>query len=86
MYNVTLHLPVPAGEFVDANEALLKQLPPPLVAATYYRSTDLYMFDEFQTSKQQQPRRPPCSNLYDVFSNIRWVDVCHVISFVDRPH
>lgn len=25
------------GEFVDANESLLRQLPPPLVAVTYYR-------------------------------------------------
>ncbi len=30
---------------MDANEELLKSLPPPLVAAMYYRSTDLYMFD-----------------------------------------
>lgn len=31
------------GEFVDANEELLKSLPPPLVAAEYYRAQDLYM-------------------------------------------
>lgn len=59
------------GEFVDANESLLKSLPPPLVAASYYRSADLYMFDEFQTSKKAEPRRPQCKSLYDVFSNIR---------------
>jgi len=32
-----------AGEFVDANEELLRSLAPPLVAAQYYRSPDLYM-------------------------------------------
>ena len=31
------------GEFVDANEQQLKELQPPLVAAQYYRSPDLYM-------------------------------------------
>eukprot|EP00197_Chlamydomonas_leiostraca_P008573 CAMPEP_0202884810 /NCGR_PEP_ID=MMETSP1391-20130828/41340_1 /ASSEMBLY_ACC=CAM_ASM_000867 /TAXON_ID=1034604 /ORGANISM="Chlamydomonas leiostraca, Strain SAG 11-49" /LENGTH=484 /DNA_ID=CAMNT_0049568041 /DNA_START=96 /DNA_END=1550 /DNA_ORIENTATION=- len=59
------------GEFADANAPLLKTLPPPLVAAQYYRSSDLYMFDEFQTSKQAEPRDPPCGNLHDVFNNIR---------------
>lgn len=32
---------------MDANEELLKSLPPPLVAAVYYRSQDLYMFDRW---------------------------------------
>lgn len=59
------------GEFVDENEKTLKGMPPPLVALQYYRGSDLYMFDEFQTSKRVKPRRPPCRNLYDVFSNIR---------------
>lgn len=31
------------GEFVDANEELLKELPPPFVAVQYYRGDDLYM-------------------------------------------
>lgn len=51
------------GEFVDANEAALKQMPPPLVAAQYYRGTDLYMFDEFQTTQRREPRRPTCNTL-----------------------
>eukprot|EP00210_Caulerpa_lentillifera_P000781 g756.t1 len=60
------------GEFVDANEELLKSLPPPFVAVQYYRGDDLYLFDEFQTSNTNvQTRRPECSNLYDVFVNIR---------------
>ena len=59
------------GEFVDANEAILKSLPPPSVAVQYYLSNDIYMFDTFQTSKRSEPRRPSCSNLYETFCNIR---------------
>lgn len=61
------------GEFADANEALLKTLPPPYVAAQYYLSGDYYLFDEFQTSqvRSSAPRQPACANLYDVFVNIR---------------
>jgi len=63
------------GEFVDANEEFLKTIPAPPVAVEYYRSDNVYMFDKFQTSQQALPpeqwRRPPCSTLYDVFSNIR---------------
>ncbi len=32
-----------AGEFCDANEELLKSMPPPLVALQYYRGGDVYM-------------------------------------------
>ncbi|KXZ53636.1 hypothetical protein GPECTOR_6g553 [Gonium pectorale] len=67
------------GEFVDANEELLKSLPPPLVAAVYYRSPDLYMFDSFQTSQSvSNPRRPTCKSLYDVFRNICDDELEHV--------
>eukprot|EP01025_Chloroclados_australasicus_P057175 TRINITY_DN7117_c0_g1_i13.p2 TRINITY_DN7117_c0_g1~~TRINITY_DN7117_c0_g1_i13.p2 ORF type:complete len:450 (+),score=69.27 TRINITY_DN7117_c0_g1_i13:187-1536(+) len=59
------------GQFVDENQELLRSIPPPMVAAKYYRSQDLYMFDEFQTSRIREPRRPPCNNLYDTFVNIR---------------
>eukprot|EP00775_Hariotina_reticulata_P006705 gene6705-6926_t len=61
------------GEFADANEQLLKTMPPPVVAAQYYLGSDTYMFSEFQTSQARtaQPRRPPCATLYDVFINIR---------------
>ena len=38
------------GEFVDANEAALKDLPAPAVAKLYWDGNDLYLFDEFQTS------------------------------------
>ncbi len=56
---------------MDANEESLKSLPPPLVAAEYYRSSDLYMFDEFQTTSAPGSRRPRVGSLYDVFCNIR---------------
>lgn len=61
------------GEFADANEELLKTLPPPFVAVQYYLSGDYYLFDEFQTSQVRtaEPRKPSCDNLYDVFINIR---------------
>lgn len=59
------------GEFADVNKDLLRTLPAPLVAVAYYRSPDLYLFDEFQTSSTVSPRTPQCNNLYDVFINIR---------------
>lgn len=59
------------SEFVDANEDVLRSLPPPKIAKLYYDGGDLYMFDEFQTSEPRSSRRPKCENLYDVFCNIR---------------
>jgi hypothetical protein len=32
--------------FLEANKDILATIPPPLVALTYYRSQDLYLFDE----------------------------------------
>eukprot|EP00873_Tetraselmis_striata_P024274 jgi/Tetstr1/444538/TSEL_032415.t1 len=68
------------GEFVDANETLLKSLPPPYVALNYYLGSDLYLFDQFQTSNlaAKTSRRPKCDTLYDVFSNIRDDEGQHV--------
>mmetsp|Transcript_66749 Transcript_66749/g.159642 ORF Transcript_66749/g.159642 Transcript_66749/m.159642 type:complete len:678 (-) Transcript_66749:17-2050(-) len=79
------------GEFVDANEELLRKLPPPPVAVEYYRGGNLYNFDKFQTSMWAPEggikkkdlgtlRRPPCSTLYDVFSNIRDDEEQHVLT------
>eukprot|EP01023_Acetabularia_acetabulum_P055015 TRINITY_DN628_c0_g2_i1.p2 TRINITY_DN628_c0_g2~~TRINITY_DN628_c0_g2_i1.p2 ORF type:complete len:146 (-),score=30.27 TRINITY_DN628_c0_g2_i1:177-614(-) len=59
------------GQFAEENKELLEGIPPPLVAVKYYRSQDLYMFDEFQTSQVREPRRPACNNLYDTFVNVR---------------
>ena len=38
------------GEFLKANEVILKSLPAPNVAASYYTGEDLYAFDDFQVS------------------------------------
>lgn len=56
--------------FVQANKKRLQQLPPPNVARSYYKTGDLYLFDDFQTSRPPGSRRPPCENLLDVFQNI----------------
>ena len=54
-------------------------LDPAQVALEYYLNADLYLFDEFQQSaKGETKRRPPCNNLYDVFSNIRDDESEHV--------
>ncbi|WIA18851.1 hypothetical protein OEZ85_003529 [Tetradesmus obliquus] len=77
---VELHAADTYEQFVESNQEALAALPPPLVAAAYYRNEDLYMFDELQTcSGDDAPlRRPPCSSLLDVFNNIRDDEVEHV--------
>lgn len=64
--------------FVKENEDKLKTLPPPMVARSYYKATNLYLFDDFQVSKKPNTRRPPCDNLYDVFRNISDDEAEHV--------
>ena len=59
------------GEFVDANRATLAELPAPSVSRRYYNGPDLFLFDEFQTSRARGSRRPPCDTLLDVFEAIR---------------
>ncbi|ONK70272.1 uncharacterized protein A4U43_C05F32020 [Asparagus officinalis] len=49
----------------------LKKLPAPEIAVKYYMNEDLYLFDEFQTARTPNTRRPKIENLYDVFVNIR---------------
>ena len=53
------------GEFRDANEQLLKTLPPPQIAMTYYCGEDMYYFDEFQSAQAKGARRPKVENLHD---------------------
>ena len=51
------------AEFAQQNRERLEAIPPPLVALAYYRSGDLYLFDQFQTSWKQEGgdrRRPAC--------------------------
>ncbi|KAF7012061.1 hypothetical protein CFC21_026294 [Triticum aestivum] len=58
-------------KFLKLNGEELKKLPAPEVAVNYYMNEDLYMFDEFQTSRAPNSRRPKVDNLYDVFVNVR---------------
>ncbi len=68
--------------FVHRNAAKLKELPAPIVAINYYRDGDLYMFDEFQTSRPPCDRRPIINNLYDVFVCIRDDEAEHVTTMI----
>lgn len=56
--------------FVAENREQLRRLPPPSVATDYYKFGDLYLFDDFQTTRKPGTRRPPCATLLDVFENI----------------
>lgn len=70
------------SEFLEENADLLKSIPPPLVALSYYKAGDLYLFDQFQIAwSGQEPRRPSCASLYDVFVNIRndELEHCHTM-------
>ncbi|GJU61292.1 ubiquinol oxidase 4, chloroplastic/chromoplastic [Tanacetum coccineum] len=58
-------------KFIEAKGDELKKLPPSKVAVRYYTEEDLYLFDEFQTSRLPNTRRPVIENMYDVFLNIR---------------
>ncbi|KAL9243480.1 hypothetical protein vseg_017363 [Gypsophila vaccaria] len=58
-------------KFLKAQGDELKNQPAPDVAVKYYTGGDLYLFDEFQTSRDPCTRRPKIENLYDVFLNIR---------------
>uniref|UniRef100_A0A7C8YPK9 Ubiquinol oxidase n=1 Tax=Opuntia streptacantha TaxID=393608 RepID=A0A7C8YPK9_OPUST len=58
-------------KFLKTQGEKLKKLPAPEIAVKYYTGGDLYLFDEFQTSRVPCSRRPKIENLYDVFLNIR---------------
>ncbi|KAI5447125.1 Ubiquinol oxidase 4 [Lathyrus oleraceus] len=58
-------------KFIKEQGEELKKMPAPEVAVNYYTGDDLYLFDEFQTSRVPNTRRPTIENLYDVFLNIR---------------
>ncbi|MFP4133116.1 MAG: alternative oxidase [Halothece sp.] len=60
----------------------LKQQPAPEIAVKYYRDGDLYMFDEFQSDRAPEERRPEVNNLYDVFVAIRDDEQEHVKTMV----
>jgi ubiquinol oxidase len=68
-------------KFLLSHKPILKSLPAPQVAINYYRNGDLYLFDEFQTS-----RRPVIKNLYDVFVCIRDDEGEHIKTMVVCQH
>ncbi|CAM9496956.1 unnamed protein product [Pylaiella littoralis] len=65
-------------EFAEVNKELLMSLPATPQALDYYEGGDMYLFDEFQTSRPAFSRRPTIRNLYDVFSSIRDDELEHV--------
>ncbi|CAI9292492.1 unnamed protein product [Lactuca saligna] len=58
-------------KFIKEKGDELKKIPPSKVAVKYYTEEDLYLFDEFQTARIPNTRRPKIENMYDVFMNIR---------------
>jgi ubiquinol oxidase len=69
-------------KFLKEHEDELKAQPAPQVAINYYGSGDLYMFDEFQTARPPEARRPKIENLYDVYVAIRDDEMEHVKTMV----
>lgn len=68
--------------FIKEHGEELKTLPAPEIAINYYREGDLYLFDEFQTTRVPQERRPKIENLYDVFVAIRGDELEHVKTMI----
>jgi ubiquinol oxidase len=69
-------------EFLTEYAEQLKAEAPPQIAIQYYRDGDLYLFDEFQTSRVPESRRPTIETLYDVFIAIRDDEGEHVKTMV----
>jgi hypothetical protein len=65
-------------EFAESNRDLLLQMEAPRIAKEYYENVDMYVFDEFQTSRVKGSRRPKIETLYDVFQNIWEDEAAHV--------
>uniref|UniRef100_A0ACD5YAJ1 Uncharacterized protein n=1 Tax=Avena sativa TaxID=4498 RepID=A0ACD5YAJ1_AVESA len=74
-------------KFLKLNGEELIKLPAPEAAIDYYMNEDLYLFDEFQTSRAPSSRRPKVDNLYDVFVNIRddEAEHCKTMTACQRP-
>jgi ubiquinol oxidase len=68
--------------FLQEHGDELKAQPAPPVAIQYYCCGDLYLFDEFQTSRPPEERRPKIDNLYDVFVAIRDDEMEHVKTMI----
>jgi ubiquinol oxidase len=72
------------AEFIEENMEKLKDLPAPEIAIKYYKTGDLYMFDQHSSMVRgdEDPRRPPADSLLDVFKNIRDDEWEHVKTMV----
>jgi ubiquinol oxidase len=68
--------------YLTTHGAELKTQSAPQAAISYYQGSDLYMFDEFQTSVHHELRRSRVDNLYDVFINIRDDEGEHVKTMI----
>ncbi|CAH8315339.1 unnamed protein product [Eruca vesicaria subsp. sativa] len=81
-------------KFLKSNGEELKKSPAPEIAVKYYTGSDMYLFDEFQTSRAPNTRRPVIENLYDVFVNIRddeaehckTMRACQTLGSLRSPH
>ncbi|KAJ4912880.1 hypothetical protein Rs2_07501 [Raphanus sativus] len=81
-------------KFLKTNGEELKKSPAPDIAVKYYTGSDMYLFDEFQTSRAPNTRRPVIENLYDVFMNIRddeaehckTMRACQTLGSLRSPH
>uniref|UniRef100_A0A061QYB1 Ubiquinol oxidase n=1 Tax=Tetraselmis sp. GSL018 TaxID=582737 RepID=A0A061QYB1_9CHLO len=73
-------------QFLLENEAKLRRIAAPGVAASYYGGGDLYMFDADSALVREATgagvRRPPTDTLYDVFVNILEDEWEHVKTMV----
>ncbi|KAL7212299.1 hypothetical protein ACSBR2_015055 [Camellia fascicularis] len=91
---VEIHAYETYDKFIKARGDELKKLPAPEVAVKYYTGDDLYLFDEFQTARVPNSRRPKIENLYDVFMNIRedegehckTMKACQIPGNLQSPH
>jgi hypothetical protein len=57
-------------QFVESNEELLKELPPPMVAAAYYRNADLYMVSPPGPQDRTSRRAFPLSRYLHLFAHL----------------
>ncbi len=68
--------------FLQEHGDELKAQPAPQVAIQYYCCGDLYLFDEFQTDRSPEARRPKIENLFDVFVAIRDDEMEHIKTMI----
>lgn len=73
-------------KFAKENKRYLMQQSAPPIALNYYRSGDMYMFDEFQTAVSPDSCRPEIHNLYDVIMAIRDDELEHFMTMVACQH